>query len=140
MNIIRHRISKNGLDPFLESSLLLDAPELLREIIESTENAEGSRQFDSDVPVTSTGQQVLEYENSCIANRGQDAAFDAAAREVAPRTDTGPALSPSEWAPFMERLPHEHFEEMICSLKADGIYPSSPLGAFPGACQDSRGL
>ena len=137
LNIIRHQISKNGLDPFLENSLLLDAPELLREINESTGKTEGFRKSDTNVPVTSTTDQAPECENSCIVNGVQDAASDAAAKEVAPRTDTGPASSPSEWAPLMEEFPHEQFEEMIRFMKADGTYPLSPVDAFPGASLDS---
>lgn len=57
LNVIRHQISKNLLDPYLESSLLLDAPELLQEIAKSTGKAEGSH---IDVPATSTKQQVPE--------------------------------------------------------------------------------
>jgi hypothetical protein len=84
-----------------------------------------------------TGQQMPECETSRIVNGGQGAANDAVAKEVTPRTDATPALSPSEWAPFMEEFPHEQFEEMVYSLKADGIYPLSPLDAFPGASSAS---
>ena len=78
-----------------------------------------------------------EYENPRTASGVQDAVSDAAAKEVVPPTDTGPALSHSEWAPFMEEFPHEQFEEMICFMKADGTYPLSPVDAFPGASLDS---
>jgi hypothetical protein len=137
LNIIRHQISKNGLDPFPESSLLLDAPELLREINESTGKAGGSRKSSSNVHVTTMTDHMPECESSRIANGGQDAASDAAAKEVTSRTDARPGLSPSEWAPIMEEFPHEQFEEMVVSMKADGIYPLSPLDAFPGASSES---
>lgn len=78
-----------------------------------------------------------ECENFRITNGGQDAASDAVAKEVTPRVDTGPALSPPEWPSIMDEWPHEQFEDMVYSLKADGIYPLSPLDAFPGASSDS---
>jgi len=142
LNIIRHQISKNGLDPFLESSLLLDAPELLREIDGSTGNTEESPQPDSDARILNDGQQLLDDGNSRIANGVQDAASNTTAKEVTPRADTGTALSPSEWAPFMEEpfteeFSNEQFDEMVCSMKADGIYPLSPPDAFLGASLDS---
>ena len=139
LNIIRHQISKNGLDPFLENSLLLDAPELLREINESTGKAGGSRNPGSNVNLTNTTDQTPECENSRIANGGQDAASDAAAKEVTSRTAACPGLSPFEWAPIMEEFPHEQFEEMVFSMKADGTYLLSPADAFPGASLDSGG-
>jgi len=134
LNIIRHQISKNGLDPFLQSSLLLDAPELLQEITEPTGRTEGVH---SDVPTTTVGQQVPDDEYSCVANGAQDATSNATAKEDTPRTDTVPALSPSEWAPFMEEFSNEQFDEIFSSAMADGIYPLSPSDAFLGASSDS---
>lgn len=69
---------------------------------------------------------------SCDVNGIQDTASNTTAKEVTP-DDTGPALSPSEWAPFMEEFSNEQFDEMVRSMKADGVYPLSPLGDFPGA-------
>lgn len=40
----------------------------------------------------------------------------------------------------MEEFSNEQFDEMVRSMKADGVYPLRPLDDFPGAHLSNRGL
>jgi hypothetical protein len=137
LNIIRHQIGRSGLDPFLESCLLLDAPELLQEINESTGKVHVmSHRSDVCVPATSTAQAVPDSESSSITHGAQDLAFDATAKEVAHHAGTDLSPPPFEQVPFTGGFSDEQFEEMVRSMKADGIYPPSPPHPLQDASLD----
>jgi hypothetical protein len=88
------------------------------------------------VVARNTAQSLPKPEALCATHEIQDAALDEPAKEVAPHDKTElnpPAL---EQVSFAGGFTDEQFEEMVRSMKADGIYPQSPQDIFQDASLD----
>lgn len=136
MNIIRHLISKNGLDPFLESSLLLDAPELLQETKDVPRKANVSHKPTGYMSNVSVEQSVPGNADPCAIDGVRDVAGEATATENSFQVDPSLAPLPFEQIPFADGWSDEQFDEMVRSMKADGTYPLSVADPSPDVSLD----
>jgi hypothetical protein len=153
LNIIRYCTSKTGIDPFIRSSLELDAPELLAEHNESMRSIStigGSHRTLPDVPVIPAppeldifyiNREMREKQPADAAEKTRcDAYFDDGMAQSAVILDKIPFASLGSGDDFaLSDEQNEELEVLMIEWQKDGTLPEGPAGDLPQPLvQDSR--
>jgi hypothetical protein len=153
LNIIRYCTSKTGIDPFIRSSLELDAPELLAEHNESMRSIStigGSHRTLPEVPVIPApseldifhiNREMRETQPTDAAEKTRcDAHFDDGMAQPIVVLDEIPLASLGSGEDFtLSDEQNEELEALMLEWQKDGTLLEGPAGALPQPLvQDSR--